>query len=349
MKTAHETAAALLGVWALDACSPEEAELVTDHLPECATCAAEAARLRGAADLLGAAAAPPEWLRARTMERAKARRSAASPCPGYAEPYAAQVSVLDSLLGELSAADWRVNVIYDWHVQDVVAHLAATDGLVAAGVGTGVGTGAEGGESGGPPPAVGDSVLGDLLAASTAAAIDRERRRPPDLTRASWRAQADALCRALPADAAHRVPGIRLRISDLVVARAFETWVHSDDIATAVRRRLPPPLPRHLAPIAALGVRSLPKALAVTRADRPAAVAQVVLDGPGGGEWRLGLGAGDGGGAPPEPAVRLRMDVLEFCFLAGGRRDPATVDAEVVGDRDLGRELLAAAPSFSGP
>src|SRR6266545_1093267 len=138
MRTAHEIAAALLGAWALDACSPEEAEMVMDHLPRCDSCAAEAVRLRGTADLLGAAARPPVWLRARTLERAKARRPAAPPCPAYAESYAAQVSVLDSLLGELTEQEWNVNVIYDWNVQDVVAHLAATDSLVAARLGADV-------------------------------------------------------------------------------------------------------------------------------------------------------------------------------------------------------------------
>jgi uncharacterized protein (TIGR03083 family) len=366
--TAHEIAAGLLGVWAIGACSPEEAVMVRDHLPHCASCAAEAARLRGAADLLGTAATPPDRLRARTMERAKARRPTAPSCPGYAEPYAAQVSVLDSLLGELAGADWRAGVIFDWSVQDVLAHLAATDGLVAAGLGVDVGDGSDGsdgGDAGGPggpgtaggdatarpASAGGDAPHAEVLARRTAAVIDRERGRTPDATRATWRAQAHALCSALPPDPAARVPGIRMRISDVIVMRAFETWVHTDDIATAVHRRLSPPLPRHLRPIATLGVRLLPRALAVMRAARPGAVAQVVLDGPGGGEWTIGLGAGAVPVPPatPEPAVRVRMDVLEFCFLAGGRRDPATVAAEVTGDQDLGRDLLVAAPTFSGP
>jgi uncharacterized protein (TIGR03083 family) len=357
MRTAHEIAADLLGVWALGACSLEEAEMVRDHLPHCASCAAEAARLRGAADLLGNAAEPPDRLRARTMERAKARRPVAPSCPGYAEPYAAQVSVLDSLLGELGGADWHANVIFDWSVQDVLAHLAATDSLVAAGVGVDLGLSVDDVDDDAAPrqpPAVGDSSLDQVLARRTAAVIGRERRRSPDATRATWRAQAHALCRALPADPADHAPGIRLRISDLIVARAFETWVHSDDIATTVGRTLPPPLPRHLRPLAALGVRSLPRGLAKMGSGRSGAVAQVVLDGPGGGEWTIGLGgtAPGTGATPPaalEPAVRVRMDVLEFCFLAGGRRDATTVAAEVTGDQDLGRDLLGAAPAFSGP
>ncbi|HZB28851.1 MAG TPA: maleylpyruvate isomerase family mycothiol-dependent enzyme [Streptosporangiaceae bacterium] len=357
MRTAHEIVTDLLGVWAIGACSPGEAEMVREHLPRCASCAAEAARLRGAADLLGASAAPPDRLRARTMERAKARRPAAPPCPGYAEPYAAQVSMLDSLLGGLADADWRANVIFGWSVQDVLAHLAASDSLVAAGVGVDVGLNVDDVDdevAPQPPPAVADSVLDQVLARRTAAVIGRERRRTPEATRTTWREQAHALCRALPPDPAVHAPGIRLRISDLIVARAFETWVHSDDIATTLSSTLPPPLPRHLRPLAALGVRSLPRGLAKMGSGRSGLVAQVVLDGPGGGEWTIGLGGArtDADAAhpvAPEPAVRVRMDVLEFCFLAGGRRDPATVAAEVTGDQDLARDLLVAAPAFSGP
>jgi uncharacterized protein (TIGR03083 family) len=358
MRNAHEIAAAILGAWALDACSPEEAEMVMDHLPRCDSCATEAVRLRGTADLLGAAARPPAWLRARTLTRAKARRPAASPCPAYAEPYAAQVSVLDSLLGELTEPEWSVNVIYDWSVRDVVAHLAATDSMVAAGLGVDISRG-DGADGAGDPPPVANVLIPEVVERRTAVVIDRERRRAPGSTRAAWRRQADALCRALPIEPARRVPGIRIRISDLVVARAFETWVHSDDIAGSLRRRLPPPLPHHLHPIAALGVRSLPRGLALMRADLPGATARVVLEGPGGGEWMLGIGGRDvpapapspdpAAGARPEPDVGLRMDVLEFCFLAGGRRDPAAVEAEITGDENLGRELLMAAPAFSGP
>jgi uncharacterized protein (TIGR03083 family) len=338
MDTAHEAAAALLGVWVLDACSAEEAETVMAHLPKCQTCAGEVARLRNVVDLLGAATPPPSRLRGRTLERAMSRRAAASPCPVYAEPYAAQVSVLDSLLAGLTGADWTANVIYTWNVQDVVAHLSATDGLVAGRIGVAVD----------PPFPAGRTVDGDLIEQRTAAVIDRERTRTPEQTRAAWRNLTDVLCRRLPADPALRPGGMPMRISDAVVARAFETWVHTDDIARALGRELPPPLPRHLHPIAALGVRGLRRALALTRPDpAPAVSAQVILDGPGGGEWMVGLGGKISD--RQRPVVRLEMDVLEFCFLAGGRRDPATVSAEVTGDADLGRDLLVAAPAFAGP
>lgn len=335
--TEHEIAAAFLGVWALDACSAEEAERIMAHLPDCADCTAEAVRLRSVANWIGTATPPPPGLRVRTLERAMARRAAASPCPGYAAPYAAQVSVLDLLLADLTAAEWESNVIYAWSVQDVVAHLTATDGMVAARLGVAVE----------PPFPPGEAISGGSLEHRTAALILQERGRMPRQTRTAWRTQADALCRRLPADRTWRMDGIHLRIADAVVTRAFETWVHADDIARAVGRELPPPLPEHLHPIAGLGVRSLPKALAPAWAGRPAVAAEVVLSGSGGGEWVVGLG----GKVPetPDPVVRVEMDVLEFCFLAGGRRDPAMVAAVVSGDEDLGRDLLAAASAFSGP
>jgi uncharacterized protein (TIGR03083 family) len=333
---AHEEVAALLGVWAVGACSAEEADAVMDHLPHCDDCAAESVRLRDAADLLGLAAQPPARLRERTLNRARELRAPAPICPAYAEPYAAQVSVLDSLLADLSERQWSAHVVYDWSVQDVVAHLAATDGLVAARLGVDVDP---------PAPSVG-VVDGPAVERRTAAVIDRERSRAPAFTRAAWRAQADALCRGLPAEPGQRVSGIRTRIADTVVARAFETWVHTDDIAKAVGRDLPPPLAHHVRQIAELGVRSLSKALALNGAERPGDAARIVLDGPGGGDWTVRLGRDASGGAP---AVRLDMDVLEFCFLAGGRRDPATVTVTVTGDESLGRELLVAAPAFSGP
>jgi hypothetical protein len=139
-----------------------------------------------------------------------------------------------------------------------------------------------------------------------------------------------------------------------LVARAFETWVHSADIAAAVGRRLPDPLPEHLHAMADLGVRVLPAALRMR--GRPARMpaqghARVVLDGPGGGEWLIPLG-GDGAEAPRSvtaPLVTLRLDVMEFCLLAADRRDPGEVTADIGGDLEAGRSLLESASAFAGP
>jgi hypothetical protein len=138
-----------------------------------------------------------------------------------------------------------------------------------------------------------------------------------------------------------RVP---MRLDSAMVARAFETWVHSTDIAKAVGLNLPDPLPEHLHAIAGLGVRALPAALS-SRGLRSEGLARIVLDGPGGGDWLVTLG-GDGAAAP---VVTLRMDTLEFCMLAADRRDPSMVAASISGDLDVGRRLLESAPAFAGP
>ncbi|WP_067453658.1 maleylpyruvate isomerase N-terminal domain-containing protein [Actinomadura macra] len=129
MSPVHEHVASLLGAWALGACSDEETRLIMDHVPHCFSCREESLLLGGTAELLGGRQPRPS-LRERTLVGARARRPAAPSVPDYAAPYAAQVSLLDALLAEMSSCDWSTTVIYDWNVQDVVAHLSATDGLV---------------------------------------------------------------------------------------------------------------------------------------------------------------------------------------------------------------------------
>jgi uncharacterized protein (TIGR03084 family) len=330
MTAAHRDVAPLLGAWAVGACSPEEDALVRRHLAECSECARESRLLTGSP----APASPgrgPGDLRERILGAALGRRAPAPPVPGFAAPYAAQTSVLDVLLAELTDRDWATNVIYDWNVQDVVAHLSATDRLLTDQLARH------------PEERPG---VGDLVDASTAAAIERERGRRPEETRATWKRQTRALCAGLNgAEAADKV-WIRqgMRLDNAVVARAFETWVHTVDIAGAVGRSLPDPLPEHLHAIAGLGVRALPAAFS-SRGLRSKGLARIVLDGPGGGDWLVTLG-GDGASAP---VVTLRMDALEFCMLAADRRDPSTIDVSITGDRDVGRHLLESAPAFAGP
>ncbi|MDV9171486.1 zf-HC2 domain-containing protein, partial [Streptomyces sp. W16] len=48
----HQVLKALLGAWALAACSAAETAAVEEHLGECGSCADEALRLRGAVGLL---------------------------------------------------------------------------------------------------------------------------------------------------------------------------------------------------------------------------------------------------------------------------------------------------------
>ncbi|TYK49526.1 maleylpyruvate isomerase family mycothiol-dependent enzyme [Actinomadura decatromicini] len=271
---------------------------------------------------------PSPDLRARTLRAALSRRPPARPAPGFARPYAALVAMLDALVGGLDDAEWEARAAGDWDARDLVVHLTATDGLL--------GEAMEGGAS----------TMDELLARTE----DAVGRRPaPADARRTWRRQADALCdRLAETDADRRVEvgGFPMRVRHHLTARAAETWIHADDIARATGRSLPPPPAEHLHPIADLSARSLPRALALTGRDHPDGLLCLILDGPGGGRWTLPLSRD---AVDARPSVQVRMDVVEFCFLAGGRRDPADVRAETSGDPAVARDVLAAAGVFAGP
>jgi uncharacterized protein (TIGR03083 family) len=343
MSDGHAAVTELLGAWALDACSAEETASVEVHLAGCPACAAEADRLgRVAAGLATTVAAPPPpRLRDAVLAAAVARRPAAG--EEASAGYAAWVDRFDTLLGGLTPAQWRERVVRDWSVQDLVAHLLATDELLAAQLGAG---GAETPEDPG-------ELDGALPARRSAASIDRQRARPPERTRAAWRAQADRLLR----DARSSAPGALdrpVRLTDprlprqplrvALVQRLFETWIHTGDVGGLVGG--PPVLPSagQVALIVAFGVRLLPAALGLAGADRPAGSARLVLVGPGGGAWTISPAGRDAPGRPP--AATVTMDAVEFCFLLGNRRDPDSVPHTVEGDPDLAARLLRAATTL---
>ncbi len=334
----HETVAHLIGAWALDACSPAEGRLVEAHLSTCAACAREARELREtAADLGGAHLRPPAGMLARLRAAAPARRRPATTTPAYAAPYAAQVAALDLLLADLAPEDWhRIAAYGELTVRDLVAHLAATDGLIAAGLGLPV-----------QPPV----EPGQNLAARTAAALRLEQDRPAEQTRQSWRAQADALCRALvghPSPGTATVPlGRPFPLLDALTARAFETWIHREDIAAATGHPTVAPLPEHVHPMADFAARLLPRVIARRIAPPHDRHVRLHLTGAGGGTWTVPLDPAATVGATVQPAVVVTVDVVEFCRRAGDRRDPGRVAVEVRGDAALGREFLAAVPAMA--
>ena len=169
MNDGHAVVTELLGAWALDACSAEEAVTVEDHLAGCPSCAAEADRLgRAVAGLATTVAvAPPARLRGAILAAAAASR----PTTGEeaSTGYAAWVDRFDAQLQRLTPAQWRERVIHDWTVQDLVAHLIATDELLVAQLGS-----AE--DETPDDPA---ELDGGLAARRTAATIGEHRGQPP--------------------------------------------------------------------------------------------------------------------------------------------------------------------------
>jgi uncharacterized protein (TIGR03083 family) len=126
---------------------------------------------------------------------------------------------------------------------------------------------------------------------------------------------------------------------DFMRYRAFDVWMHEQDVRRATRR------PGNLdAPAADCAARILGGSLLYVVGKRVAAEPgrAVSFETPV-RNWRVEVGddrrAGfrDDGG---EPAVRLRMEWETFIRLLGGRVSGPEADVRIVGDESLGRRVL---------
>ncbi|MFJ8823532.1 maleylpyruvate isomerase family mycothiol-dependent enzyme [Streptomyces sp. NPDC102467] len=339
----HAAIRDLLGAWAVHALTPAEQRSLPGHLAECASCAAEAARLRETVRLLdgpAAGLAPPRAaVRDDVLARAFAARPPAPRTAPHAEPYAAAVAALQALLAELDPdadaapdpAAWRTPVIHDWTVQDTVAHLIAADEHLA----THLGLPANAPAAPTVPVAAQETDWRTDWASRTHRVIAHERARAPRDTVATWHAQAAALLDTPaardPEQAARTATlvGIRLPVAEHFLIRAFETWIHADDIGRAVDRPVPPPPAAHLWRLVRLAVRILGQALGPDAEP----VALTVTDDARGTEWILGAE-----GAPVR--AELALHPVDFCLLIGGRAAPGTVPRGALGDEEAVRAVL---------
>ena len=178
---------------------------------------------------------------------------------------------------------------------------------------------------------------------------------------AVWRAQAAAIARHTAAvgepGMARQVPylGTVMAAGDVLLDRAFETWVHAEDLRTVLGRPALDPAPGDVHLMSDLGVRMLPGAWLSAGGDLDDELVHLVLTGPGGGAWRVGPrgaaalpDAGPAGWRPGLAAVVV-MDGIDFCRLAGGRAEPPSVPHRVEGDRAAGAHVLAATALLARP
>jgi uncharacterized protein (TIGR03083 family) len=128
---------------------------------------------------------------------------------------------------------------------------------------------------------------------STQPAATRQAGRSPARTRAEWRRAADRTIDLIRAAGDFRaevaVHGMRLPLGMLLVIRAFELWIHENDIRQAVA--LPPSVPdaSTLRLMTEAAARLLPHAAARIGLREPTTV-HLVLTGPGGGTWDIRIG-----------------------------------------------------------
>ncbi|MFE9766157.1 zf-HC2 domain-containing protein [Streptomyces sp. NPDC005808] len=362
----HRVLESLLGAWALAACSAQETAAVEEHLGECGSCADEALRLREAVGLLH----PPETLdldpalRTRVLEGCLGRRPPRIPVPDWAAPYDAETARLDALLQDIGDAEWHTPVRLRWFdgegpasrrttVAGVIAHLITVDGLVAVALGL-------------------DDPLGTppreaTPAARTEAYWSASHFPHTRSVRGPWREQSHNLVRtvAFAGGGSGRLPvpygAFELPLSDSMLDRAFECWVHAGDIAEAVDYPYDPPAPRHLHGMIDLAARMLPASLAERRraglstaaprhlvaAGAPGRSLRLEIEGSGGGEWLIPLDSPGAVASADHEVAHVALDGVEFCRLAAGHVSPEEAAAGQDGDREAIRDVLFAAASLS--
>ncbi|MFH8239474.1 zf-HC2 domain-containing protein [Streptomyces sp. NPDC018321] len=363
----HHVLTSLLGAWALAACSAEEAAAVEEHIGECAPCADEALRLRDAVTLLQR----PESLdldpalRTRVLEGCLERRPPRIPVPEWATPYDTETARLDALLQDIGDAEWHAPVRLRWFEADgaasrrttvagVIAHLLTVDGLVAVALGL--------------ADPLRDITAPTCAPGSRTEAYWRASHYPPTrAVRAPWRELSHDIVRTVSFTGdAGGMPvsygDFELPLRDAMLDRAFECWVHAEDIADAVDYPYEPPSARHLNRMIDLAARMLPGVLAQRRMAGPAAPGarphlvtagepgrslRLEIEGSGGGEWLIPLDSPGAKGSADHEVAHVALDGVEFCRLAAGHVPPAEAAAGQVGDREAIRDVLFAAASLS--
>jgi hypothetical protein len=355
----------LLGAWALSACSAEETQAVEDHLTVCAPCADEALRLRDAVALLHSERDLDldPLLRSRVLENCLGRRPARIPVPAWATPYDAETARLDALLRDIGESEWHAPVRLKWFegeqavsrkttVAGVIGHLLTVDGLVATALGL-------------------DDPLGptarEMSPAERTEAYWQGSYHPPTRgVREPWRDQSHTLIRTVSfagrgvADLTVTYGDFALPMRDSLLERAFECWLHADDIANAVAYPYDPPSGAHLHGMIDLAARLLPAALADRRraglaapprhlvaAGAPGRSLHLEVEGSGGGHWYIALDSPAAVGSPDHAVAQVAMDGVEFCQLVAGHVPPEEAAAGQDGDREAIRDVLFAAASLS--
>ena len=322
----------LVGPYVIEACSPDEVRSVAEHASRCPTCAAEIAKLSRVAGWIGVttARAPAPDLRTRVLSAALAARRAGSAIGSpvtvtggaevawVLEPYRVQVDELDRLLGGLSERQWLMPSGPHRSVRDLVVHLRGNDRQVAAAAGL-------------EPFPVDD-------------------RPSPSDVRLGWRDQAYAIIGVVGGRETallQREVGlagrtvIRRPLSEALVQRGYETWIHAEDIRAALR--LPPRTPsaQQVANIVDFALRLLPAAMDAAGRAHPSKAIRVVLTGVGGGTRLVNLSATT---RPPGIVVaEVTLPAECLCRLLAGRLAVSSAGVKVDGDPSAASDFLTVA------
>ncbi len=274
----------------------------------------------------------PAGLRDRVLSaslRARAVGRPEPPAPQITaeEAFSRAADAFYGMLGVLQAEDWRRLALRGLDVQGLVGHLTGVEEDVHRCL------------AGNPQVAQASHVE------STQPAADRQAGRPPAQTRAEWRRAAGRTLDLVHATgdpgAEVAVHGMRLPLGVLLVVRAFELWIHDNDIRQAAD--LPPavPDPSTLSLMTQTAAQLLPHA-AAREGLREATGVHLVLTGPGGGTWDIPIGH-----SPAAAQVAIVTDAVGFCRLAANRATPDSLGLHITGDPGRAAAVLAAVSALA--
>ncbi len=226
-----------------------------------------------------------------------------------------QQDELDELLIGLADAGWATPTpaCPGWSVADVVLHLAQTDEFAQASAsGEFARFVANTGPGGGGTV---DEIADEM--------VERERGGPPSAVLERWRTAAAGERAALAARSPHdRVQWVAgdMAARTLATTRLSETWIHTGDVASALGVTLVPTA--RLRHIARLAWRTLPYAFgrAGQSLSGPVAVSLVAPDGT---MWDFA--------EDEHPLTRVSGDAIDFCLVAGRRREPSETSLTATG------------------
>jgi uncharacterized protein (TIGR03083 family) len=275
-----------------------------------------------------------EWVMAASLlARGVGQTVPAVPAISADEAFARAADAFGGLLGTLGEQSWKTTALRGLDVQELVGHL------------TGVEHDTHRALAGDPAVADAEHVE------STQDSAVRQGGHSPAQTLEEWRRAVDhtlELVRAPDGDRAAdncagriAVHGIRLPLDDLLVVRAFELWVHDNDIRRAVGLLPSVPDPPVLRLMSDLAARMLPYAAA--RMGLPPVDVHLVLTGAGGGTWDVAIGQEAAG----RESLAIVADAVGFCRLAVNRVTPAELGSHITGDEGRAVSVLAAATTLA--
>ncbi len=128
------------------------------------------------------------------------------------------------------------------------------------------------------------------------------------------------------------------------MARAFEAWIHADDIRRAVGAAMTAPPPASLLTMAHTACGLVPRMLAARGIRHPGRLVRFRFVDLGDAAWDVDLGVP--GGVRPDSDhpvdTMLVTEAIATCRAVGGRVAPGELSYEVAGDERLAGDVVGA-------